>query len=126
MGWSNYIVIPKWKLLIEVSRNVNGIEDYEKIAIDKAIEEDNIDYIAVVDGDRIEDMGDIPVQKITIKELVELYKSYDILQSLSGMDSDKLLLYWLKNSGIGFSIHSENDSIKVEDYIEEGYLKIER
>jgi hypothetical protein len=64
MGWSNYIVIPKWKLLIEVSRNVNGIEDYEKIAIDKAIDEDNIDYVAVVDGDNIEDMGDVPVHKI--------------------------------------------------------------
>lgn len=125
MGWSNYIVIPKWKLLIEVSRNVNGIEDYEKIAIEKAIEEDNIDYVAVVDGDNIEDMGDVPVHKITIRELVELYKSYDILQSLSGMDSDKLLLYWLKNRGIDFSIHSEN-TIKVEDYIEDGYMEIGR
>lgn len=124
MGWSNYIVIPKWKLLIEVSRNVNGIEEYEKIAIDKAIDEDNIDYI-INDGNDIEDMGDLPVHKVTIKELTELYKSYDIVQSLSGMDSDKFLLYWLKNRGIGFSVQSEN-VLDVKEHIKEGYAKIER
>lgn len=125
MGWSNYIVIPKWKLLIEVSRNVNGIEEYEKNAIDKAIDEDNIDYVTNVDGKDIEDMGDVPVHKVTIKELTELYKSYDILQSLSGMDGDKLLLYWLKNRGIGFSVQSEN-IIDMKEYIKDGYVKIER
>lgn len=125
MGWSNYIVIPKWKLLIETSRNVNGIEDYEKIAIDKAIDEDNIEYIINVDGKAIEDMGDVPVHKVTIKELTELYKSYDIVQSLSGMDSDKFLLYWLKNRGIDFSVQSEN-VLDVKEYTKEGYSIIER
>ncbi len=125
MGWSNYIVIPKWKLLVEVSRNVNGIEEYEKIAIDKAIDEGNIDYITNIDGKDIEDMGDVPVHKVTIKELTELYKSYDIVQSLSGMDSDKFLLYWLKNRGVCFSVQSEN-TFDVKDYIKEGYTKIEK
>jgi hypothetical protein len=125
MGWSNYIIIPKWKLIIEVPRSVNGIEEYEKIAIDKAIDEDNIDYIARVDGEDISDVGDMPVHKITIKELAELYKSYDIVQSLSGIDSDKLLLYWLKSRGIDFIVQSEHN-IDVKEYMKEGYAKIER
>lgn len=125
MGWSNYIVIPKWKLLIEVSRDVNSIEDYEKIAIDRAIDEDNIDYDAHVEGDDRIDMGNVPISKITIKDLTELYKCYNIVESLSGMDRNKLLLYWLKGREIEFSVKSEH-SIDVEEYIKEGYAKIER
>jgi hypothetical protein len=125
MGWSNYIVIPEWKLLVEISRHVDGIEDYQKITIDKAIDEDNIDYIMNIDGKDIEDMGDVPVHKVTIKELIELYKSYDIVQSLSGMDSDVFLLYWLKNRSIGFSVQSEN-VLDMDKYIKEGYTKIEK
>jgi hypothetical protein len=33
MGWSNYIVIPKWRLLIEISRDVDELADYEKTAM---------------------------------------------------------------------------------------------
>jgi hypothetical protein len=125
MGWSNYIVIPKWRLLIEVSRDVNGIEDYEKTAIEKAIDDDNIDCETHADGEDVVDMGDVPIHKITIKDLTELYKSYDMVQSLSGMDYNKLLLYWLTSRGIEFSIKSEY-SIDVKEYINEGYVKIER
>ncbi len=125
MGWSNYIVIPKWKLLIEISRNVGDIADYEKVAIEKAIDDENVDYETHTDEEGVVDMGNVPIHKITIKDLSELYKSYDILQSLSGMDCDKLLLYWLTNRGIDFSIKSEYE-INVEKCVEEGYTKIER
>ena len=125
MGWSNYIVIPKWKLLIEVSRDVNQIEDYEKAAIEKAIDEDNIDYDAHTEGEDIIGMGDIPINKITIKDLTELYKSYNIVESLSGMDYNKLLLYWLKSRDIDFNIQSEH-IVDMKEYIKEGYIKIER
>ena len=125
MGWSNYIVIPRWKLLIEVSRDVNKIEDYEKTAIEKAIGEGNIDYDAHTDGEDIISMGDIPISKITIKDLTELYKSYNIVESLSGMDYNKLLLYWLKSRGIDFNIQSEH-IVDAKEYIKEGYIKIER
>lgn len=125
MGWPNYIVVPKWKLLIEVSRDVNDIADYERAAIEKAIDEDNIDYDTHIDGEDVVDMGDIPISKITIKDLTELYKSYDIVRSLSGMDCNKLLLYWLKSRGIDFSIQSEH-IVDTKEYIKEGYTKIER
>ena len=125
MGWSNYIVIPKLKLLIEVSRNVEDIEDYEEAAIDKVIDEDNIDYDAHCEGENVIDMGDVSISKITIKDLTELYKSYDMVQSLSGMDYNKLLLYWLKGRDIEFSVKSEYD-VDVIECIKEGYMKIER
>ncbi len=125
MGWSNCIIIPKWKLLIEVSRDVNDIADYEETAINKAIDEDNIDYETHFDEENIVDMGDVPINKITIKDLVELYKRFDIVQSLCGMDYNKLLLYWLKNRGIEFRIESEYN-INVEELTKEGYIKIER
>ncbi len=125
MGWSNYIIIPKWRLFIEVPRDVNDIADYEETAINKAIDEDNIDYETHFDEENIVDMGDVPINKITIKDLVELYKRFDIVQSLCGMDYNKLLLYWLKNRGIEFSIESEYN-INVEELTKEGYIKIER
>lgn len=125
MGWSNYIIIPNWKLIIEVSREIDDLKDYEETAIDKAIDEDNIDYDDHFDGDNIIDIGNVSINKITVKDLVELYKRYDIVESLSGMDYNKLLLYWLKNRGIEFNITSEYN-IDIEKYIKEGYIKIER
>lgn len=95
MGWSNYIIIQKLKWLIEISRNVEDLAEYEETAIKIAIDEDNLDNSSI-DEDRIVDMGDVEINKITIRDLAELYKRYDIIQSLSGMDDDKLLLFWLK------------------------------
>jgi hypothetical protein len=125
MGWSNYIIIPKLKLLVEVSRDVCDIADYEKTAIEKAIDENNIGYNGHFDGDNTVDMGDVPINNITIKDLTELYKIYDIMQSIAGMDCDKLLLFWLKRRGIEFSIESEHN-IDVSKYDKEGYLIIRR
>lgn len=125
MGWSNYIIIPKFKLLVEVPREINDIEDYEEIAIEKAIDEDNIDNDTYLDGDNIVDIGDVPIDKITIKNLVALHKRYEIVQSISGLDYNKLLLFWLKNRGIEFQIKSENNMDFIE-YNREGYLRITR
>jgi hypothetical protein len=125
MGWSNYIVIPTLKLLIEVSRDISDIEDYEDVAIEKAIDEEDIDCETHVDGENVVDMGNVPVGQITIKDLTELYKRYEIVQSLSGMDYNKLLLYWLKVRCIEFSVKSEYDD-DVKECIREGYTKIER
>jgi hypothetical protein len=125
MGWSNYIVIPKWKLLIEVSRDINELADYEQTAIDKIIDDENLDYDTHFDGEDVVEMGNVPIGQVTIRDLAELYKRHDIVQSLAGMDYNKLFLYWLKNRGIDFSIQSEY-SIDVKEYIKEGYTRIER
>jgi len=125
MGWSNYIIIPKFKLLIEVSRSVDNIAEYEETAIEKAIDEENIDYDTYLEGENIVDMGDIPISKITVKNLSALYKKYEIVYSLSGMDYDKLLLFWLKNRGIEFQIKSEHN-IDFDEYDKEGYVRFRR
>src|SRR3989304_7760938 len=125
MGWSNYIVVSKLKLIIEVIREVSDLEDYEESAIKKAIDEENIDYNVYLDGDNVVDIGDVPINKITIKDLAELYKRYEIVQSLAGLDFNKLLLFWLKNRDIEFTIKSEHN-INMDEFDKEGYLIIRR
>lgn len=112
-------------MLIEVSREIGGIEDYENIAIEKAISENSADERMYMEGENIIDMGDVAINKITIRDLVELYKTYDIVQSLSGMSNDKLFLFWLKNRGTDFLIESEHN-IDFDKYEKEGYVKIRR
>jgi len=125
MGWSNYIIIKKWKILIEVSRDIDDIADYEIVAIEKAISDNSADERMYMQGENIIDMGDVAINKITIRDISELYKTYDIVQSLSGMSNDKLFLFWLKNRGIDFTIESEHN-IDKKEYEKEGYLIIIR
>lgn len=125
MGWSNYIVIPKWRLLIEVSRDVNELADYEQAAMDKIIDGESLDCETHFDGEDVVEMGNVPISQVTIRDLSELYKRHDIVQSLAGMDYNKLFLYWLKSRGIDFSVQSEY-SLDVKEYIKEGYSKVER
>jgi hypothetical protein len=125
MGWSNYIIIPELKLIIEVSRDVGDIEDYECDAIDKAISDDNFEHVYHVEGDDVIDIENVPIQKITIKDLAELYRRYDMIQSLTGLDYNKLLLYWMKKRDMAFSIKSEHD-IDLKGYEKEGYNIVRR
>lgn len=125
MGWSNYIIIKKWKILIEVSRDVDDIEDYENAAIEKAFSEDSTDARTYMEGENIVDMGDVVINNISIRDISELYKTYEIVQSLSGMNHDKLFLFWLKNRGIDFTVESEHN-IDKDEYEKEGYLIIRR
>ena len=125
MGWSNYIVIPRWKLLIEVSRDVNDLADYEKAAIDEIIGSDSLDFDTHFDGEDVVEMGNVPISEITIRDLAELYKRHDIVQSLAGMDYNKLFLYWLKSRGIDFGVKSEY-TIDIKEYVKDGYTRIER
>lgn len=60
MGWSNYIIIPEFKLAMEVSRYVEDIEEYEKEALYKITEERDV-----------EDVENVKVRDITVKDLVE-------------------------------------------------------
>ena len=123
IGWSNYVVIPKMKLLIEVTREISGIADYECVAIDDAISEDNFEYAEHVEGQEIVDIEDVIIHKITIKDLAELHRRYGIVQSLAGIDRGKLLLYWLKSRSIELSIESEHN-IDIDKYNKEGYVVI--
>ncbi len=109
MGWSNYIIIPDWKMVIETNRSVNELEDYIKEALEKIIKE-------VTDLD----LGDLKLSDITIKDLCTLSSAYENTSYLSELDTDKLFLYWLEWKDINYEIESEFN-IKLEDYKDKGY-----
>lgn len=112
-------------MLIEIPREIDEIEDYIYSSIEKAINEDSADERMHMIGENIVDMGDVEINKISIRDISELYKTYDIVQNLAGMSRDKLFLFWLKNRGIEFTIKSEHNFDK-EEYEKEGYLIIRR
>lgn len=114
MGWSNYIIIEDWKMVIETNRSVEDIEDYISDALDKMIDDDiDIDV----------NISDLKVNDITIKNLCILASAYDSASSLSQLDTDKLFLYWLKNRDIEYEVESDID---VSKYQRDGYVILER
>ncbi|GFO97601.1 hypothetical protein ig2599ANME_1806 [groundwater metagenome] len=114
MGWSNYIIIPEFKLAIEVSRYVEDIEEYEKDALYKITEEKEV-----------EDVENVKVRDITVKDLTTLYNAHEIVSSLTGFEIDKLLLFWLQNRGIEYKIKSEFEA-SADQLKNEGYTVIHR
>ncbi len=114
MGWSNYIIIPEFKLAIEVSRYVQDIEEYEKDALNK-----------ITGEEEAEDVENVKVRDITVKDLTTLYNAHKIVSSLTGFEIDKLLLFWLQNRGIEYEIKSEFDVI-TEQLRDDGYTVIRR
>lgn len=119
MGWSNYIIIPKLKIIVETNREIDDIESYQKESIDEIVDEENID-----DGVYL-DLENVKINDITIKDLALLYKDHEIMQCVRGIHIDRLLLYWLQNKGIDFEVKSEHN-IDKEKYKSEGYIFIER
>lgn len=115
MGWSDYVIVEKLRLVVEISRYVTELDDWIKESLDFLIDEEN---------DTIE-ISEIKVTNLSLKELAVLVMNYDKASPLSGMDYNKLFLYWLKCRGIDYEIESEY-SIKLEEYEEKGYLIIRR
>ena len=111
MGWSNFIIIEKWKMIIEANRSVNELEHYIKDAIDKMIDNDTEIVI---------DISDLKVSDITVKDLCILASAYDNASVIYQLDSDKLFLYWLESRNIEYEIKSEHQ-INIEQYKENGY-----
>ena len=111
MGWTNFIIIPDWKLVIEAHRSVENLEDYIKEALDKLIN-NNVDIDI--------DLSDLKVNDITVKDLCGLASAHDNASSLYGLDTDKLFLYWLESKDIEYEIKSEFN-IKLEEYTNNGY-----
>lgn len=116
MGWSNYIIIEDWKMIIETSREVDELEDYIKESLDNIIDSD-------IDTDI--STSDLKVNDITIKDLCTLASAYENVSTLSCMDIDKLLIYWLNSKGIKYNIESEFN-INLNQYKEDGYKIIGR
>lgn len=116
MGWSNYIIIEEWKMIIETSREVDELETYIKESLDKMTSDDtDIDV----------NTSDLKVSEITINHLCTLVSAYDNASSLARMETDKLFLYWLESKGIEYQIKSEFN-IDLKKYKENGYKIIRR
>lgn len=116
MGWSNYIIIKDWKIVIETSREVDELEDYIKESLDKILDDDT--YIDM-------STSDLKVSDITVADLCTMASAYDNVSSITCMNTDKLFLYWLKNRGIEHEIKSEYN-IDLKKYKEDGYKIVSR
>lgn len=111
MGWTNFIIIEKWKMLIESNRSVEELEDYIKEALEKIIS-DNTDIDIST--------SDLKISDVTVKDLCLLASAYENASALYGLEIDKLFLYWLENRDIEYEIKSEYN-IKIEEYENKGY-----
>lgn len=116
MGWSNYIIIDQWKMLIETNRSVQDLEDYIKERLDK-----------IIDGDIDVDIStsDLKVSEITIKDLCVMAMALENTTALNGLEIDKLFLYWLERKNIEYKINSEY-AIQIDEYKNKGYNIITR
>lgn len=115
MGWSNYIIVEDWKMIIEISREIDNLEDYITESIDKMVNSDAEDV----------NISDLKVSDITVKDLCVLASAYDNASSLAYMETDKLFLYWLETKDIGYEIKSEY-GLDLKKYKEDGYKIIRR
>lgn len=122
MGWSNYIIIDDFKLIVEISRDVDNIANYEVNALTKLIDAYQDDNIVTDNGI---DMQDIKISDMTIGNLTTLYNVYKNANDICEMQIDKFLLYWLKHRKINYNIKSEYN-IDIQGYIDEGYNILSR
>lgn len=116
MGWSNYIIIKDWKMIIETNREVDELEDYIKESLDKMIDDNT--YVDI-------STSDLKVSDITVKDLCTMASAYESASSLTCMNSDKLFLYWLESRDIEYEIKSEYN-LDLKKYKEDGYKIVSR
>jgi len=118
MGWSNYIIIQKLKLIIETSRNINEIYDFQKKALGYLIDDERTIELEE------QDISNINIKNISIKDLAILFSTYEQAEKISGMEEDKFLLYWLGYKNIDYKIISEFEITKDIDEYKKTYTII--
>jgi len=98
MGWINFIVIPKWKALIPVTRYADELPEYLKKTLDELIYGEEYAY----------DLMDTNVKDLDLHTLQVLLNDHDTVEKLkSVLDADVFLLYWLETNKIQYKIISE-------------------
>ena len=113
----SYLVIENMKLVVEIE-DIEDIEEVQKTAMDEMVNENNIDEFDI-------DIDETGVSQLSFKEATILYKAHDMIKTILGIDIDKLLLYWLKNRNIEYSIESESD-MDISKYQRDGYVILEK
>lgn len=113
MGWTNFIIIPKLKLIVETSRYLDEdkadrfSESLEKL-INK-VEDFNFEILETKYSD------------LSVNDLSKIVNLASSCWFLDELNLDILLLAWLKKENIDFNIVSEFD-FEEKDY--KGYLII--
>lgn len=117
MGWTNFIIVPKLKLVIEISRHIDEIDDYQVKALNYLTDEERYEN----DDNYIENKN---IKSISVKDLTKLFSTYEQANNLAGMEPDKFFLYWLRNKKIDYEIKSEfqvNENKDLEKYKNDGW-----
>ena len=96
MGWSNYVVIPKWKIAFEIRRQVDEDDNYnywgELIETRKTASEEEFDK---------------KIKDLTIRDVSKLMDVFDKSSFVTWVESDEFLLWFLKANGIEYEIINE-------------------
>lgn len=95
------MVIPKWKVLIEISRYVDEIEEWEE----KSLKSGETEWPEV---------GEVKITDMTLSQLNTLMSAYQVAIHVP-YEIDSFLLYWLKRLGIEYEVISEFDLEKRKD-----------
>ncbi len=119
MGWSNYIIIQKLKLIVETNRNINELYDYQKKALDYLTDEERL-----FDIDEEREVGEIYIKNLSVKDLTVLFNIYEQASKISEMEPDRFFLYWLESRGLKYEIKSEFESTsdELDNLRNEGYV----
>lgn len=113
MGWNNYIVVPKLKLLVRVSRYTE-LDDYLSDALDKLFD-DSIERL---------DLTELRPKDLSVKDVSILINNHRILCDIATIDStDELFMHWLESKGLDYDVLNENDII-LDEYKKKGYTII--
>jgi hypothetical protein len=108
MGWSNYIVLPKYKVVFRVSRNVTA----------DTVNDDAVTLFGAM-KQLSEDVDiDVPLKDLSTKTVVKLMGIHNLLMSFG---SDDLFFSKLKSYDDSATIVSEMD-LEKEEY--KDYTKI--
>ncbi len=111
MGWSNYIIIDEWKVMVEVPREINN-DDYFNDGLTELLR-----HMEEVDYDLLEDK----VEDMTIDTLSRIFETTRKVMFLSGDCGNvniKLFLYFLNSKDISYRIEEpEKYEGKYKDYI---------
>ena len=109
-----YLVIENMKLVVEIE-DTEDIETYEKSALDEMYGKDADEFDINID--------ETEVSQLSFKEATILYKAHDMIKTILGISIDKMLLYWLKNRDIEYSIESDID---VSRFQRDGYVILKK
>lgn len=83
MGWTNYLVLKKYKVAFEISKHLEDVDDWEKKALDLFTEE-NDDYFIFEKN----------IEDLTFDNYLQIGTLAKAFQNLRCDDVSKLLIFW--------------------------------